>query len=73
MKPFMAGFTLPGFLELGTLIGFLSLYLFFFFHQLSKSSLVPWKDPYLEESLHHETGALISTEVDEKHGHDDHH
>lgn len=73
VKPFMAGFTLPGFLELGTLIGFLSLYLFFFFHQLSKSSLVPWKDPYLEESLHHETGALISTEVDEKHGHDDHH
>lgn len=73
VKPFMAGFTLPGFLELGTLIGFLSLYLFFFFHQLSKSSLVPWKDPYLEESLHHETGTLISTEVEEKQGHDDHH
>lgn len=72
-RPFKAGFTLPGFLELGTLIGFLSLYLFFFFNQLTKSSLVPWKDPYLDESLHHETGALISTEVDAHHGHDDHH
>ena len=71
-KGFRAGFTLPGFLELGTMIGFLSLFLFFFFNKLSSSSLVPWKDPYLDESLHHETGALISTEVEENHG-DDHH
>ncbi|MBL7781761.1 MAG: hypothetical protein JNM22_11135 [Saprospiraceae bacterium] len=72
-KSFKAGFTLPGFLELGTLIGFLSLFLFFFFNKLSSASLVPWKDPYLEESKHHETGALINTEVEESHGHDDHH
>lgn len=72
-KGFLPGFTLPGFLELGTMIGFLSLFLFFFFNKLSSASLVPWKDPYLEESKHHETGALISTEVAEGHGHDDHH
>jgi hypothetical protein len=47
---------------LGVLIGFLSLFLFFFFNQLGKSSLVPLKDPFLEESLHHETGALIEGE-----------
>lgn len=72
-KGFMPGFTLPGFLELGTLIGFLSLFLFFFFNKLSRVSLVPWKDPYLEESKHHDTGTLISTEQDGGHGHDDHH
>ncbi|MCA0238302.1 MAG: hypothetical protein LCH81_18150 [Bacteroidetes bacterium] len=72
-KSFKAGFTLPGFLELGTMIGFLSLFLFFFFNKLSSASLVPWKDPYLEESMHHETGALINTEVEENQGHDDHH
>lgn len=72
-KSFKSGFTLPGFLELGTLVGFLSLFLFFFFNKLSSASLVPWKDPYLEESKHHETGALINAEQAENHGHDDHH
>jgi hypothetical protein len=56
------GFTIPGLEELGVMVGFLSLFLFFFFRQLERSSLVPMKDPYLEESLHHETGAYIESE-----------
>ena len=50
---FEPGFTLPGFLELGTMIGFLCLFLFVFYTMLSKSSLVAKNDPYLSESLHH--------------------
>ncbi len=61
-KAFKLGYTIPGLEEIGILIGFLSLFLFFFFNQLSKASLVPLKDPYLEESLHHDTGALIEGE-----------
>ncbi len=61
-KAFKLGYTIPGLEEIGVLIGFLSLFLFFFFNQLSKVSLVPMKDPYLEESLHHDTGALIEGE-----------
>ncbi len=59
---FKLGYTIPGLEEIGILIGFLSLFLLFFFNQLSKSSLVPLKDPYLEESLHHDTGTLIEGE-----------
>ncbi|MEO6036941.1 MAG: hypothetical protein ABIQ93_00925 [Saprospiraceae bacterium] len=69
-KSFKLGYTIPGLEELGVMIGFLSLFLFFFFGQLAKSSLLPLRDPYLEESLHHDTGTLIETEVDE---HDAHH
>lgn len=47
------GFTLPGFLEIGTLIGFLSLFLYVVFQKLSQASLEPKNDPFLEESLHH--------------------
>jgi hypothetical protein len=72
-KAFKLGYTIPGLDDLGVMIGFLSLFLFFFFNQLSKASLVPFKDPFLEESLHHETGALIETEQHEKGGHDHHH
>jgi hypothetical protein len=72
-KAFKIGFTIPGLEELGIMLGFLSLWLFFFFSQLERASLIPWRDPYLEESLHHETGALIESEQDEHHGHDDHH
>ena len=61
-KAFKLGYTIPGLEEIGVLIGFLSLFLFFFFNQLSKASLVPMRDPYLEESLHHETGAQIEGE-----------
>ena len=72
-KSFKMGYTIPGLEELGIMIGFLSLFLFFVFGQLEKASLVPFRDPYLEESLHHETGVMIDSEQDEKHGHDDHH
>jgi len=71
-KAFKLGYTIPALEDIGVLIGFLSLFLFFFFNQLKKSSLVPMRDPYLEESLHHDTGALIETEQ-EGDGHDAHH
>lgn len=50
---FVPGFTLPGFLEIGTMLGFLGLFLYFFFTVLSKAPLIPKNDPYLAESLHH--------------------
>jgi Ni/Fe-hydrogenase subunit HybB-like protein len=53
VSEFLMGFNLPGFLEIGTFIGFLSLFLFFFWRTLSSSQLTPSKDPFLEESLHH--------------------
>ncbi len=71
-KAFKIGYSFPGLEELGIMIGFLSLFLFFFFKNLEKASLIPWRDPYLEESLHHETGALIESEQDDKAGHDHH-
>jgi len=50
---FTPGFTLPGLVEIGTFIGFLGLFLFVFFTNLAKTTLVSKKDPYYEESLHH--------------------
>lgn len=50
---FTTGFTLPGFLELGTFIGFIGLFVYFAFYQLSKAKLNPEKDPYYSESMHH--------------------
>lgn len=50
---FVSGFTIPGLLELGTMVGFLCGFLYFTFSVLTKSSLTPAKDPFLEESLHH--------------------
>jgi hypothetical protein len=47
------GFTLPGFLEIGTFIGFLGLFFYVALSVLSRSALVPKNDPYLEESIHH--------------------
>ena len=52
---FELGFTIPGFLEFGTFIGFLCLFLFFVFTMLSRVPLVGKNDPYIEESLHHHT------------------
>ena len=52
---FLSGFTLPGFLELGTMIGFLGLFLLFVFSRLGSASLEPVNDPYYEESLNHHT------------------
>jgi hypothetical protein len=48
-----AGFGFPGLLEIGTLIGFLCLFMFFVLASLSKAGLVSKADPYIEESLHH--------------------
>ncbi len=50
---FVSGFTLPGLLEIGTFLGFIALFMYFAFRQISKASLVPQNDPYIEESLHH--------------------
>lgn len=44
---------IPGILEIGTFLGFLALFLYISLHHLAKAKLVPAKDPYLEESLHH--------------------
>lgn len=50
---FVAGFSMPGLLEVGTFIGFLGLFLYVSLTVLSKSALVPKNDPYLDESIHH--------------------
>ncbi len=50
---FTPGFSIPGLLEIGTFIGFLSLFLFVFFSFLSRTTLLAKNDPFLEESLHH--------------------
>ena len=51
----LAGFNYPGLLELGTMIGFLSFFLFITFRSLTKASLEPVNDPYFAESVHHHT------------------
>jgi hypothetical protein len=42
-----------GFIELGTMVGFLGLFLFVTLSELSKAALVPKHHPMLQESLHH--------------------
>ncbi len=49
----VGGFAAPGFLEIGTMIGFLCLFLLFAYTAMSRTRLEPTNDPYLEESLHH--------------------
>lgn len=49
----IAGFSAPGLLEIGTMLGFAGLFLYLVFSQLAKASLVPQNDPYLAESLNH--------------------
>ncbi len=50
---FQMGYTIPGFLEIGTMVGFLGLFLFTIFTALGRAALVPKNDPYLQESIHH--------------------
>lgn len=50
---FVAGFTIPGLLELGTFLGFGALFAYFFLTQLAKAPLIAKRDPYIDESLHH--------------------
>ncbi|MFM2394732.1 MAG: hypothetical protein RLZZ546_2714 [Bacteroidota bacterium] len=49
----VSGFTFPGFLEVGTMLGFLGLFLYVVFSYLTKNNLSSAKDPYMQESLHH--------------------
>lgn len=50
---FVSGFTMPGLLEIGTMLGFFGLFMFFALNAMTKASLLPKNDPYLGESLHH--------------------
>lgn len=50
---FVSGFSMPGLLELGTMLGFLGFFGLIVFNALGKAPLTPKNDPYLEESLHH--------------------
>lgn len=47
------GFSFPGLLELGTMLGFLGGFLYFVLGQMTKASLQPKNDPYIGESLQH--------------------
>jgi hypothetical protein len=50
---FVMGFHFPGLLEIGTMLGFLGLFLFVTFSYLAKASLRAKNDPFLGESEHH--------------------
>lgn len=56
---FMMGFTLPGLLEIGAMIGFLAFFLYFVLNQLAKAPLAPKNDPYLDEAEHHSVWPYI--------------
>ncbi|MEO0339601.1 MAG: hypothetical protein AAF242_10345 [Bacteroidota bacterium] len=56
---FMMGFTIPGLLEIGIMIGFLCGFLYFVFNQLTKAPLTPANDPYLDEAEHHQVWPYI--------------
>lgn len=47
-----------GLIEVGFFALFAGIFIFVVFNSLSKANLVPTKHPYLEESLHHSTGAV---------------
>lgn len=62
---YMEGFTIPGMLEIGTFIGFLSFFVYFAFNELTKANLDSKEDPYMDESLHHE----VEQDLDGHHAH----
>lgn len=45
-------------MNLGFMILFAGIFLYMVFSSLSKANMVPLKHPYLEESLHHQTGVV---------------
>ncbi|NOK86081.1 MAG: quinol:cytochrome C oxidoreductase [Chloroflexi bacterium AL-W] len=47
-----------GLIEIGFFLMFAGIFLFVVFTALTRANLVPLKHPYLEESLHHTTGAV---------------
>lgn len=49
----VAGFTIPGLLEIGTGLGFLAGFMWYTLLRLEKAPLSPVNDPYYEESVHH--------------------
>ncbi len=50
---FVMGFTIPGLLEFGTMLGFLAFFLFIVFRNMAKAPLDAVNDPYYAESLQH--------------------
>lgn len=50
---FVAGFTIPGLLDIGVFLGFLAFFMYFVMLQLTKARLQPVGDPYIGESFHH--------------------
>jgi hypothetical protein len=53
-KPFEMGWTMPSFLDLGMMIGWLGLFLFVVLSHLEKAALKPKNDPWMDESEHHQ-------------------
>jgi hypothetical protein len=51
---FVEGFTIPGLLEIGTFLGFAGLFIYCVMHQLTKASLLPKNDPFVQESMVHQ-------------------
>lgn len=49
----VSGYFIPGLADIGVLLGFLALFFATTMHFLSRASLVPKNDPFLQESLHH--------------------
>ena len=49
----MAGVHFPGLLEIGTFLGFAALFVYIVMMNLEKSSLVSYRDPYIDESLNY--------------------
>jgi hypothetical protein len=52
---FQMGMTFPGLLEIGTMLGFLALFIFVALSRLSKVKLMPENHPFVHESEHHHT------------------
>lgn len=52
---FQMGMTFPGLLELGTMLGFLALFLYVALSALAKAKLMPENHPFVHESEHHHT------------------
>ena len=50
---FVAGFTIPGILDVGVFLGFLAFFMYFALIQMGKTRLEPVGDPYIGESIHH--------------------
>ena len=52
---FQMGTTFPGLLEIGTMLGFLALFLYVALSALAKAKLMPENHPFVHESEHHHT------------------